>query len=138
MTDVLPTLITLTGAGQLGVLVASSLVPFRLNWKEELACLSTLHRQMYWVYGGYVVLSIIAFGLICLVHAEELAAGGGLARSFCGYVAIFWGLRLPLQAVFDVKKHLTTWWLKCGYHTLTVLFVTFTLVYGYAALRPAG
>lgn len=132
----LPTILFLAGAAQLCVLIASSLVPFRLNWKEELRGLSKLHRQMYWVYGGYVVLAITAFGLLSLFNADELAAGSGLARGVCGYNAIFWGLRLPLQAVFDVKAHLTTWWLKLGYHTLTVLFTTFTIIYGYAALQP--
>ncbi len=129
----LPTIILLAGAGQLSVLIASSLVPFRLNWKEELRGLSKLHRQMYWIYGGYVVLSIIAFGLLSLFNADELAAGGRLGRSVCGYIAVFWGVRVTLQGVLDVKAHLTAWWLKWGYHTLTVLFLSFTLIYGYAA-----
>lgn len=136
MQEVLKTLITLAGVGQLGVLVASSLVPFRLNWKTELSGLSPLHRQMYWVYGGYVVLAIVAFGFISLFNAHELASGGGLARGVCGYIAVFWGVRLVLQGVFDVKEHLTAWWLRVGYHILTALFVSFTLIYAYAALRP--
>jgi hypothetical protein len=136
MTPSLSLFITLAGIAQLGVLFASALVPLRLNWKEELAGLKRLHRQMYWVYGGYVVLAIIAFGLMSLLYADELAAGGGLARFICGYVAVFWGIRVGLQAVFDVKEHLTAWWLTAGYHTLTVMFVAFTLIYGYAALRP--
>lgn len=49
-------LIRLAGAGQLCVLVASALVPFRLNWRRDLAGLPRLHRQLYWTYGGYVVL----------------------------------------------------------------------------------
>ena len=122
------------GIGQLGVLVASALVPLRLDWRKELACLSNLHRQMYWVYGGYVVLSIVAFGLISIVNSAELASGSGLARSFCGYVAAFWGIRLSLQAVLDVKTHLTSWWLAAGYHTLTLLFLAFTAIYGWAAV----
>jgi hypothetical protein len=126
----------MAGAGQLSILIASSIVPFQLDWKKELGCLSKLHRQMYWVYGGYVVMAILAFGLISLFHAREIAAGSGLARGFCGYIAIFWGVRLLLQGVFDVKEHLTAWWLKAGYHTLTVLFLCFTLIYGYAAIRP--
>lgn len=138
MTDeMLARLLVAGGAGHFGVLVASALVPFRLDWRKELACLSRLHRQMYWVYGGYVVLSIVAFGLISLLNACELAAGSGLARGFCGYVAVFWGIRVCLQAVFDVKEHLTAWWLRLGYHGLTVLFVAFTAVYGWAAMRPA-
>ena len=135
MNEALPTLIVLAGIGQLGVLVASALVPLRLDWKRELAGLSRLHRQMYWVYGGYVVLSIVAFGLISLVNADELAAGGPLARWFCGYVAVFWGIRLCLQPVFDVKPHLIAWWLRAGYQLLSVLFLAFTTIYGLLALN---
>ena len=131
----LSTLIFLAGFGQLSVLVASALVPLRLNWREELASLKRLHRQMYWTYGGYVVLSIVALGLISIVNARELAAGSLLARSFCLYGCAFWGIRLGLQAVFDVKEHLTVWWLRAGYYTLSILFAAFTLLYGWAALR---
>jgi hypothetical protein len=134
MQKMLPTLIFYAGIGQLMVLIASSLVPFQLKWKTELAVLSKLHRQMYWVYGGYVVLAIVAFGLISLFNYQELAAGGGLARSVCGYIAVFWGIRLALQVVFDVKDFLYAWWLKLGYLALTILFAGFTFVYGFAAL----
>lgn len=129
-------LIFLAGIGQSGILIASSLVPFQLNWREELRCLSKLHRQMYWVYGGYVVLSIVAFAAISIMNARELASGSNLARGFCGYVAVFWGIRVVLQTVFDVKEHLTAWWLKAGYLLLTVMFAAFTMVYAWAALHP--
>jgi hypothetical protein len=134
--DWLPSLIFLAGGAHLVILVASAMVPFRLSWRTELAVLSRLHRQMYWTYGGYVVLSIVAFALISMFNAEELAGGGGLARGFCLYVAVFWGIRACLQLVFDVKVHLTEW-LKAGYHLLTVLFMIFTALYGWAALRPS-
>lgn len=136
MNDVLPALIVAGGIGQLLVLIASALVPFRLNWREELKTLARLHRQMYWVYGGYIVLSILAFGIISLLHAKELASGSGLARAFCIYIAVFWVIRLALQGVFDVKGHLSTWWLRWGYHGLTLLFLGFVLIYGWAAIRP--
>ncbi len=89
---------------------------------------------MYWAYGGYIVLSIVAFGLISLFNAEALASGSRLARSFCLYVALFRGIRSTLQAVLDVKVHLTVWWLRLGYHGLTALFLYFTAIYGWAAL----
>lgn len=136
MQDNLTILITLAGVAQLMVLVASALVPIRLKWKTEFQGFSRLIRQMYWVYGGYVVLAIVAFGLISLFNARELAGGSGLARGLCAYMAIFWGVRLGLQWVLDVREYLTTWWLKVGYHTLTLLFVCFTLIYGFAALGP--
>jgi hypothetical protein len=134
----LPTLIFVAGFLQLSVLVASALVPLRLDWRGIFTALPRLHRQMYWVYGGYVVMAIIAFGLLCLLNSPELAAGSGLARGMCGYMAVFWGVRVSLQAVLDVKAHLVTWWLKLGYHTLTVLFLSFTVLFAWAALAPGG
>src|SRR6185295_10408109 len=134
MKDILPQLILLGGVGQLGVLIASALVPFQLRWKTELAVLGKLHRQMHWVYGGYVVLAIVAFALLSIFNADELASGSRLARGVCAYISVFWGVRVALQGVFDVTEQLSTWWLKLGYHLLTVLFVGLTLVYGLAAL----
>ena len=128
-------LIFFAGVGQLGVLIASAVVPFRLNWRHELRCLTRLHRQMYWVYGGYIVLSIVAFSALSIFNSDELASGSGLARGLCAFVAVFWGIRLALQAVFDVKDHLTAWWLKLGYLALTVMFTVFTSVYSWAALQ---
>src|SRR3954464_14125696 len=111
MREYLRTLITIAGCGQLSVLVASALVPVQLKWRQDLQVLNRLQRQMVWVYGGYVVLSIVGFGVISLTNAHELASGARLARSMCAYIAVFWGIRLSLQAILDAKDHLTTWWL---------------------------
>ena len=128
-------LILVAGCLQLSVLIASALVPLRLDWRRIFQALPKLHRQMYWVYGGYVVLSIIALGSLSIANANELARGSGLARGFCFYVAAFWGIRLTLQAFLDVKEHLTTWWLRLGYHGLTMLFTFFTVTFLWAALH---
>jgi len=103
----LPHLIFLAGVGQLMILPVSALVPSRLKWRDELRSLPRLHRQMHWVYGGYVVLAIITFAALSISDADELANGGGLARGFCGYIAVFWGIRLALQGVFDIKDSWT-------------------------------
>lgn len=131
----LATLIFVGGLLHFSVLIASALVPFRLDWKNELASLSKLHWQMYWVYGGYVVMSIVAFGIISVTNATEIAEGSGLARAFCGYVCVFWLVRLVLQAVLDVKQHLTEWWLTAGYHALSVVFLLLVLIFGWGAIH---
>ncbi|MFN0052125.1 MAG: hypothetical protein ACKV0T_08035 [Planctomycetales bacterium] len=110
------------------VLIASAMVPFRLDWKATLAPLPKLVRQLFWVYGGYVVLSICALGTLCVVNSKELAQGELLARSVCGYGAAFWGVRCALQAILDPRSYLTTWWLIAGYHLLTVVFLTLTAI----------
>ena len=45
-TDTLAQLMFASGVAQFGILIASALVPFRLNWRTELSSLSRLHRQM--------------------------------------------------------------------------------------------
>lgn len=134
-TDLMANLIFAAGLGQASILVASAQVPFALRWREELQPLPKLHRQMHWVYAGYVVLSIVAFSALSLLHARELASGGPLARGVCAYIAVFWGIRLVLQAVFDMKPFLTAWWKTAGYAVLTVWFAAFTVIYGWASLR---
>lgn len=134
MRDQLPLLIQLAGLCQIGVLIASAMVPFQLRWGETLAGLPRLHRQMYWVYAGYVVLAIVAFGAGSLLFARELAGGSGLARGCCAYIAVFWGARVALQGVFDARPYLSAWWLRLGYHGLTALFVGLAGLYALAAL----
>ena len=123
------------GIGQLLILFASALVPIRLNWRETLKDLPLLLRQLYWVYGGYVVLSIIAMGVICLTCAAELSTGSALARAYCLYGMVFWGVRLSLQLVLASEPYLTNWWLRCGDHLLTFLFASFVVIYGWGAFH---
>ena len=127
--------IYLVGWAQLSVLVASALVPVRLDWRRALLPLPRLVRQLFWIYGGYVVLSIIALGVICILNADELAAGSRLARSFCAFATLFWGIRLSLQPFLAAKPFLTTWWLRSGYHLLTVLFASFVVILGWGTVH---
>ena len=136
MNQYLPALIQIAGGVQICILVASAMVPFRLDWKHSLDALPKLHQQLYWIYGGYVVLGIVSLGLICLVNPAELAAGSLLARSVCTYIAVFWGIRLSLQTMLDAKPFLTTWWLTAGYHLLSVLFALLTVTFAWAAVHP--
>lgn len=128
-TELLADLIFAAGLGQASLLAIVALIPTRLKWFDELRSLPRLHRQMHWVYSGYVVLAIVAFASISLFNARELASGGALARALCAYIAVFWGVRLSLQAVFDVKPYLTAWWMRVGYVALSVLFASLTVVY---------
>ena len=129
------TLVTLGGICHFGILTASALVPLVLDWKRTLADLPKLVRQLVWVYGGYVVMTIVAFGLLSVAVPHLLTDGNVLGRIVCGFIATFWGIRLLLQAFYlDSRAHLTNWWLTTGHHLLTVVFVFLTLVYAWAAI----
>ena len=100
-------LIFLAGLSQVTILIASALVPFRLNWRDELRGLSRLHRQMHWVYGGYVVVSIIAFAIAqhlqCKLNRKRQRPGPRILRLCCGVLghsACFAG-RLRYQRILE-------------------------------------
>ena len=133
----LPNLLLLAGAGHFMLLAASALTPLVLDWRSRLEALPKLLRQLFWVYGVFIVLTIIGLGTMTLCHGNSMAAGEPVARSLAIFATVFWGLRLVVQLfVFDTRPYLTNRWLRLGDHVLTAAFVFFTLVYGWAAIRP--
>lgn len=37
---------------------------------------------------------------MCLFFGRELAGGGGFARGVCGFMAVFWTVRVPIQIFY--------------------------------------
>jgi Membrane bound O-acyl transferase family len=138
MTLDLTTLIRIGGLLHFGILLAGVLMPQVLNWRSELRKLHPLSRHIIWTHGMFILLTIIAFGLIATIHAPALAAGGpGLGRAFCAFVAIFWSIRVAIQFVlFDPGPLLSTPLLRLGYHGLTIVFIYFACTFGWAAVQP--
>jgi len=135
-TETLTTILRLAGGLHFGILIASALVPQVLDWRNELKPLSVVTRQLIWVHGGFIVLTIIGLGTIAVLAAPDLAMGTPLARLVCGFIALFWGARLLLQFVlFRPEALLTRWPLRVGYRGLTVVFALLTAAFGYAAVR---
>lgn len=127
----------IAGAGQLGILAASALVPRVLDWRTALAPLHPFLRRLFWVYGVFIVLTITGLGILTLLHAPAMAAGQPVARSLAAFAGIFWLARLVVQwAVFDARPFLTTGWLRFGYHVLTAAFTGLVLVYAAAVFAP--
>ena len=130
------TLLLVGGLLHFVVLAASALTPRVLDWRANLAALHPFLRRLFWVYGSFIVLVIISFGVITLFHADELASGAPLPRSVCAVIAIFWLARLGVQFfVFDARPFLTNALLRIGYHGLTLLFAAQVFIYGCAALN---
>jgi len=122
-------------AFQLLILIASALTPRVLDWRTNLAVLHPLLRKLFWVYGAYIVMVIIAFSSLTFWHAEAMATHEPVARSLCVFIATFWGARLFVQfAIFDPRPFLTNWFYQLGYHALTIIFAFLLFVYGKAAI----
>jgi hypothetical protein len=118
------------------ILIASALTPHVLDWRKNLATLHPFLRRLFWVYGCFIVLTILSFGTLTLACANELAAGDQLARAVCAMIAVFWLARLAVQLfVFDARPFLTTTFRRAGYHGLTLLFLALVFIYGASALN---
>lgn len=133
------TLLYLCAALQLSILIASAQVPRIFDWRKNLAPLPQFLRRLFWVYGVFIVLTIVGFAALTFLHAPEMVAGAPVARSLCAFIAIFWTVRLIVQfGVFKARPYLTSWYRLIGYHSLTAAFVALVLVYGWAAIWPAS
>ena len=134
--NTLATFILIGGILHLGLLIAGALVPSILKWRETLAPLPAMTRHIIWTHGAFIVLIIIGFALMSLLFHDDLAAGSTLARAICGFVSLFWLSRLVLQlTIFDGRPYLTNWFLRIGYHGLTVVFTALSVIYGTAAIH---
>lgn len=135
----LQNLLLAAGALHFTLAVPGALTVRELNWPCELRKLSDLNRHVIWVHGAFVEIVILGFGTLTLVNARTLSDGSTLARSLCGLIAFFWLVRLGIQLfVFEARPLLRNWFLKAGYHALTLVFVYFAAVYAWAAALPRG
>jgi hypothetical protein len=135
----LETLIRLGGLLHISLLVAGALLPFVLDWRSDLKKLDRLSQQVVWTHGVFIVLVVVGFAAASLFLPDALVAGTPLARSLCGFIALFWLSRLVVQLFcFDAEPHLTHWFLRLGYRGLTGVFTYLAIVYAVAAAAPFG
>jgi hypothetical protein len=114
----------LAGCMQIILSIGSLAIPRLLNWKKELQPVSTIIRQMFWTYAGYILVINFSFGLVSVFGAEELIAG----------TFLYWLARIFIQFFyFDTKSAPQGWIYKAGEIGLNSLFVFLTLVYGWLA-----
>ena len=126
----------IAGVLYLGLICAGALMPRAVNLRANLAALPTFIRRLFWVYYAFIALCLVSFGLVTVTSAETLAAGSGLARAVCAFLAAFWTLRLIVAIfVFDVRPYLTNAWWRLGYHATNIAFIYLPVVYIWAAWK---
>lgn len=94
-------LIWVAGLLQLAIAAANLVLPRILRYRENLAQMSPMVREIFLVHSGYIVLVLIAFGTISLVFAPDLAGGNRLGRFLSAFLAVFWLLRIPVQLAYE-------------------------------------
>lgn len=88
------------GAVQLSIAVSNLWVPGILHYRENLAKVSTIVRQVFVVHSIYMVLVLLAFSALCFFFAPQLTQRAPLSRFLSGFLALFWLLRVVLQFAY--------------------------------------
>lgn len=129
-------LLEVAGVMHLGLLSAGAMMPRAVNLRGHIAGLPPFIQRLFWVYYAFIGLCLISFGLITVTFAGTLAAGGGLARAVCAFLAVFWTVRLIAATfIFDMRPYLTNPFRRLGYHAMNVVFIYLPIIYAWAALK---
>ena len=94
----------LAGVGHFCVLGASFQVPRRLGWNEDLPKLTPFNRKLMYVYGGFTVLTIAAFGVLTLFLHGEMLHGERAATALAVFIAIYWTARISVDFLYYEHK----------------------------------
>ena len=129
-------LLQIAGVLHLGLMCAGALMPRAVNLRTNIAPLPPFIRKLFWVYYSFIGLCLVSFGLITFIFAPTLAAGGGLARAVCLFLALFWTVRLVAATfVLDVRPYLTNIFWRLGYQATNIVFIYLPVVYAWAAWK---
>lgn len=84
--------------------VAHCTFPKRFGWKDELARLSLLNRQIFLVHCFFIALTLVLMGSITFLYAKALLEPTSLNRALLAGAAVFWACRLFVQFfIYDPK-----------------------------------
>ena len=72
-------------------------VPGRFHWRDEMARLSLLNRQIFQAHAVFLILTLALFSVLLLTCADALLEPTRLSRAVLAGLTIFWGLRMVMQ-----------------------------------------
>jgi hypothetical protein len=99
-----------------------------LDWKNDLAKLTPVNRQIFYVHTFFICLMLVMMGSLCLFFPRYLLDRTPLARLILIGLTIFWGTRLAFQwFVYDSS-------LWRGHRTNTIVHIVFSLLWSYYTL----
>ena len=121
----------MAGWSLVALCVASFWIPKALGWKEKLAGLTPLMRELWWTYSLYVWGSHVFFAILALGFRGWLLSGNPAAAAVSGFVCLWWTVRLYLQFFgFDLAEVQDSRANRIAKHLLTLLFIGLVVVFG--------
>ena len=129
-------ILKLAALPHLGLIAAGLLMPRATGLWADAKKLSPFARVLFRTYYAFIGLCLVGFGAGSWFLARELANGTPLARAACGFLAVFWLIRLVAALwVLDVRPYLTNAWWRTGYCATNLVFSALPFVYAWVALR---
>lgn len=120
------------GVVQLLITSVNFFLPTKLRYAENLSKVSTIIRQIFVVHSVYIVLVLLGLSGLCLAFAPELAGATRLGRCLSGFIAVFWGVRVPIQIFYyDAKLKREN---RAVHILFTTAFIYLAVVFGAATL----
>ncbi len=119
--------INIVGALLIMLATIHIIFPRYFNWKNELAGLSLINRQMMQVHTFFLAFILFLMGILCLSSASDLVSTS-LGKRICLGFSIFWGLRVLFQFFIYSPK------LWRGKVKETIIHILFTLLWIYFTL----
>ncbi len=133
--SVLEMVLWIAGLVQLSIALANFVLPKKLGYRENLARVAPMIRQIFVVHSGYIVGILLLFTAITFGFTAELASGRGLGRFLAASMALFWACRVPLQLFYYDKALRRA--NRAGDVAITFALVFLAVTYAAAALVRA-
>jgi len=73
-----------------------AIFPKQFNWKQELASLSMINREMMYIHTFFIAFALVLVGMLCLTSSVELV-NTPLGKRVSLGLGIFWFVRLYVQ-----------------------------------------
>jgi hypothetical protein len=130
MKEVLQTGLLIGGWSLVALSIGSFWIPKVLRWREKLAGLTPLMRELWWTYSIYVWGSHVFFAVLALGFGDWLMGGSGAAMAMLTFELLWWSVRLWLQFFgFDLSEVQGSIANRVAKLILTLLFTGLVILY---------
>lgn len=130
MTALIESALHWAAVGQFAIALLNLSLVRIMGWREDLARLPLLVRQVFHVHAWFVSITLVIFSALTWRFAHEIAAGlAPVYRWIACAIGLFWSVRAIIQVIYYSSSH----WR--GIRSRTIAHLVLLLVYaGWAAL----
>lgn len=99
-------LLYVAAAAQLGIAVLNLFLVRVMNWRDDLARMPLLVREVFVVHAWFISVTLAIFAALTFRFAPEIAGGTAeIFRWLAVCIAAFWGFRTVLQITYYSSSH---------------------------------